>query len=72
MIQVMTINWRLLGAELANLSADEQGEFFNGFIGEMQTWNTHTQREMQCLFIRDKLDEKKRSYIATIGWNGKE
>ena len=70
MIEAVEINWKLLGAELANLRAKEQGEFFNGFIGEMQTWGTHTAREMQCIYIRNELDKKKREYIATIGWQG--
>ena len=67
-MDAVTINWYLIGAKLANLSDDEQGEFFKGFTDELLTWDTHCERERQMLYIRDKLTKKQRSYIETIGW----
>jgi len=71
-MDAVTINWYLIGAKLANLSDNEQGEFFKGFTDEVLHWDTHCAREQQMLFIRDKLTEKQRYYIATIGFEDKQ
>lgn len=41
------INWELLGAELAQLSSNEQNAFFNGFTNEMLKYETRLSLEIQ-------------------------
>lgn len=47
--------WDLIGAKLANLSDDEQSQFFMGFAKEIDSWETHYQKEMQMVSINKKL-----------------
>lgn len=49
------INWEAMGALLAELSDNEQGEFFNGFLSEINHFPSHFAIETQMLSIRDKL-----------------
>ena len=72
MTKSINIDWKSLGAELANLSDGEQGEFFRGFTEELLHWPTHYAREMQCMSIRAKLTEEQRGYIASIGYEDAE
>ena len=72
MRQSVNINWEAIGAELANLTDEEQVAFFQGFTNELRHWPTHYAREMQCQYIRAKLTDEQRRYIATIGWDGKD
>lgn len=47
--------WDLIGAKLASLSDDEQSQFFTGFAKEIDSWETHYQKEMQMVSINRKL-----------------
>ena len=66
-MKAIIINWELLGAELANLGSIDQANFLNGFINEMLSWDTHANRVMQCECIQDRLDEKVKNFIISIG-----
>ena len=70
MKQSIDVNWELLGAELANLSDEEQGAFFRGFAIELKHYPSHHAAEMQCCFINGKLTPEQRDFYATIGYEG--
>jgi len=70
MNEAIKIDWKLLGAKLANLSSNEQAEFFKGFVDEVMTWESHATMEMQMAYIREELTPTQREYIATIGFEG--
>ena len=61
-------DWKLIGAELANLSDVEQVEFFKGFISECKTWGTHYQVEMQLAFINDKLTKEEKDLLYMLSY----
>lgn len=58
MQEEITIKWDLLGAKLATLSDNEQSEFFKGFAIELNHFDSHYLKEMQMLYIKDKLEKK--------------
>ena len=68
----ITVNWKLLGAELANMSDNEQGEFFVGFAEEMLLWNTKHSQEGQCIMIGYKLNSGQKNIMRTIGFEETE
>jgi len=75
MKQAVTLNWKLVGAELASMDCKLQAEFFTGFICELMSWDTHMQREMQIIAIEKDMSEKDvknfHKYVGVIG-NGEE
>ena len=58
MIETIEIKWDLLGAKLASLSDDEQSKFFTGFAKELKSFDTHYAREMQMMFVNNKLNKE--------------
>lgn len=65
-----SVDWKLVGAELAQESDDAQAEFFKSFIRESGTYGTAFQREMQLMSIRNKLNEEEREVLATLSYKG--
>ena len=61
------INWEALGAELAQLTSDEQGEFFRGFTNEMNSYSSSYAKGMQLVSIAQELSEKQREVLSYIG-----
>jgi hypothetical protein len=68
-------NWFLIGAKLADASDDEQALFFNGFANELNSWDTHSQKEMQMLLAGDKMNKKAKEviekYLPALWFNDK-
>ena len=65
MLNTIDIHWDLLGAKLAALSADEQGEFFVGFARELDGYDTHYSREMQMAYVADKLTDRAKKTLGS-------
>jgi len=61
------LSWAHLGALLANSDDLTQGEFFRSFAREVDSWETHQQKETQMLLIGDQLNDKEKELIVTIG-----
>lgn len=49
--RAVKFNWEIMGAELANLSSNEQNAFFRSFAKEILHNLTHCEKEMQLLAI---------------------
>jgi hypothetical protein len=65
-------DWKLIGAELANLSDVEQIDFFKGFITECKTWGTHYQIEMQLAFINEKLTKEEKDLLGMLSYENND
>ena len=53
---IVPLDWKLIGAMLANETSEEQIEFFKQFIEEMRLWNgTNFQIHSQLISIAKKL-----------------
>lgn len=63
-LEVININWRVLGAQLARMSDDEQYEFFSGFADEMNKYETFHQRDMQLCYIREYDRDGKKPFTV--------
>ena len=63
MHKAITVNWKLLGAELAGMGDEEQGKFFEGFAKELDAFTTHTHKEMQMLYVCDKLSDEAKATL---------
>ena len=57
MKEAIEVNWKLIGAELATLSDEDQANFFEGFCVELSNYDTHVHREMQFMMAGDKMSE---------------
>jgi len=66
MRESIKIDWEILGAELADLSDDEQGDFFRGFIREVMKYDTHFKRESQFISIGKKLSDTDRDNMSEL------
>ena len=63
-----SIDWSLVGAELAQDDDCAQVEFFKAFLKECQTYGTRHQTEMQLMSINQKLTDEEKELIATIAY----
>ena len=61
----ITINWESLGAALARTGDDEQAAFFNGFAGELATWDSQYQVQMQGHYVSGKIKRDARRKVLT-------
>ena len=59
----INFNWKYIGAKLASLSDSEQSDFFEGFAIELDSFETHYQKEMQMISINHKLNDKIRNIL---------
>jgi hypothetical protein len=50
-LKALNIKWDVLGAQLANLSDEEQRAFLRGFAQEMNKYPTEYQRDLQLAAI---------------------
>ena len=68
-------NWYLMGAKVANESDESQAEFFRGFANEINSWETHSQREMQMINVNkrmtDKIKDILEKYLPALWFNDK-
>ena len=64
------IDWKLVGAQLANLGDEEQADFFKAFIKECNGWGTRYQVESQFAAINAKLTDEEREQFSMIGYTG--
>ena len=63
-MKTITIEWDLLGAQLATLSEVEQSKFFKGFARELMAFESHYMRELQMLSVKNELSKKDRDVLS--------
>ena len=70
----VSYDYFLLGAKIATCSDEEQAEFFKGFANELNSWETHSHKEMQMIMINKKLSTKVKEvlerYLPAIWFKG--
>ncbi len=63
MIEVIKINWELLGARLAALGDDDQAAFFDGFAAELHSYKSHHRIEMQLMKAGDLMRPRAKALL---------
>ena len=66
------IDWKLMGALLANKGDVEQADFLKAFIKECLSWGTRHQVEMQLASVNHKLTSDERELLAMLSYNETE
>ena len=66
------LDWRYVGAKLAQDDNNAQVDFFRGFIKECLTWGTRHQVEAQLATVNHKLTPDERRVIGMVGYEGGE
>jgi len=64
------IDWKYLGALLANEGDDDQADFLKSFVKECKSWGTFHQAEMQLAGVNAKLTDDEKELLAMIGYQG--
>ena len=64
------IDWKLMGAILANEGDEEQSAFFKAFLKECASWGTSHQVEMQLCCVNHKLTADERETLKTLSYGG--
>ena len=62
------IDWKQVGAELANCGDKEQAEFFKSFVKECSSWGTRHQIELQLSNVNQLLTSEERQTLGMIGY----
>jgi len=60
------IDWKYVGALLANQSNDEQVDFFKQFVAECKSWGTSYEVGIQLAYISDKLTKEEKEVLSQI------
>ncbi|MDH4319404.1 MAG: hypothetical protein OEV64_13510 [Desulfobulbaceae bacterium] len=63
-----SIDWPLVGAELANCGDDEQIDFFKAFVKECKSWGTSHQTEMQLTSISRGLKKEEKEILSALSY----
>ena len=61
---IVPLDWKLIGAMLANSGDDEQVPFFKSFLNEMRSWGTNHQIEFQLVSIAKELSSADRELLS--------
>lgn len=61
------IDWKVLGAMLAEQEDKTQAEFFKCFLAEMDSWPTKYQKDMQLTSIGVLLSDSEQDAIMFMG-----
>lgn len=65
---LITPQWGMVGATLAQADDHAQVEFFKAFAKEVNSYDTNWGREMQLAAISAKLTPEEREIFAAIGF----
>lgn len=63
------IDWERAGAELAELTSEEQVLFFKAFLKECLSWGTRLQVEQQFAGINSELTADEREALSMLGYS---
>jgi len=63
---IKEIDWKQVGAQLAEENDKEQADFFKSFVKECLTWGTRYQIEMQLIEISNKLTSEEKQILSII------
>lgn len=66
------IDWKHVGAILANEGDVEQIDFFKSFLKECSSWGTRFQVEQQLACVNMKLNTEERKAFAMLSYNGED
>ena len=58
MDKTIKIDWKAMGAKLASSSDKDQGEFFEGFAFEIDSFDTEFDKMMQMTYVQNFIKEK--------------
>ncbi len=74
--ETIKLDWALLGAKLACLSSEAQGQFFTGFAFELGRYESGYKRQLQMGFIQDNLSKEHQRILEdalpSLWFQGKE
>jgi len=62
------VDWKLMGALLADKGDVEQADFLKSFIKECLSWGTRHQVEMQLAFVNNKLTSDERRVLSMLSY----
>jgi hypothetical protein len=66
MKNTIDVKWDLLGAQLANLTDEEQGLFFKGFALELNNYESRYMAGIQICAIRSKLKSNEQAILKDL------
>ena len=61
---IVPLDWKLIGAILANEGNNSQAEFFKSFLNEMRSWGTNYEINFQLAEIAKELQEPDRELLS--------
>ena len=62
------IDWKLVGAELAQADDEQQAACFTAFCKECRSFGTHFQAESQLAFVNQKLSEENKELLKMLSY----
>ncbi len=65
---IRDIDWKQVGAMLAESDDKNQADFFKSFVKECNSWETKFQIEMQLVGINQLLTEEEKQILAMISF----
>ena len=66
------IDWKYIGAVLANSDEQEQTDFFKSFIKECNSWGTNYQVGVQLAGVNHNLTDDEKETISMLGYRREE
>lgn len=66
------IDWKHIGALLANDGDKEQVDFFKSFLKECSSWGTRLQVEQQLACVNEELNSEERRALRMLSYDGEE
>jgi len=63
------IDWKHVGALLAQEDDAAQSDFLRAFIKECNSWGTHAQVEYQLACVNHKLTDEERETLSMLSYN---
>lgn len=65
---ILSLDWELIAAVLAEENSDEQTKFFKSFVKECKTWGTNLQIEMQLAHVNKGLSSDEKKTLSMISF----
>lgn len=64
------IDWKYIGASLANADDKEQSDFFKQFVKELNSWGTRSQVEFQLAGVNRQLTKEEIETLTMLTYPG--
>ena len=69
---IQEIDWKYIGATLAQTDDEIQAMVIKAFLKECLTWGTHYQIEKQLACVNLKLTSEERDMLSMLSFNDKD